>query len=536
MNRISVIIFHTGIFLLCSCANKVAPTGGEKDIDPPVLTDAQPENFSVNFSSRKIVLSFNEYVQLVDQQKQILVSPPTGTPPEMDIHKKSIIISLPDSLHPNTTYNINFGNAISDFTENNVLTGFQYVFSTGPEIDSLAISGHALDALTLKPVKNALILLYPLNTPDSAMGIDPPAYYSRAGENGVFTVKSVHEGSYRIAGIDDQNNNFTADFTDETTGILKELAIAGDSISVTLLMTRQPPSRQFIKTAFREPPGKLITVFARPTENVTWNFLTNEPGTIITNWNESRDSLIFYGFPLISDSTIILWKENNQVIDTTVYNSQKTRLTSKQDSVIKLTAVTNPAAGTSLMAETMPSLTWNVPLKSFDFSMVKAFRDSIEIPVSGSFSDSLHLQTSVEGSWKEGNYLLLIPANAAVDMYGNSNDTIRHSFIVTAENTAGSIAFNFTGLENSAYLLQLVNDKDELKRQRIINSNMSGIFLKIEPGIYRLRVVEDENRNNRWDGGSWQKRVWPELVYYYPDMITVRANWEVEINWKLNVK
>jgi hypothetical protein len=328
------------------------------------------------------------------------------------------------------------------------------------------------------------------------------------------------------------------DFAVEPMGVLNETIIAGDTIPATLLINKQPAPQQFIKAASRIPPGKLVTAFAKPAENITWKFLNKAPESVILQWNGSRDTLTLFGLPYIDDSTLVEWYESNTIIDTVLYRTEKDRKKSviKTDSVIKATAVTIPLNGMELPAESDPTLAWNVPLKTFNFSEVKAFLDSIEIPVNGRFADSLQALTSFSGNWEEGTYKLLIPANSAMDLYGNTNDTIHFSFSVPAENTTGSIALKINDEKHEDYLVQIVNEKDELQRQRKVKAGTENIFMKFAPGIYRLRIVLDQNRNNRWDGGNWMEKQWPEKVIYYPDMITVRANWEVEINWNLEGK
>ena len=157
-------------------------------------------------------------MQLIDIQKQLLISPPIIPPPQVELRKKSVVITLLDTLARNTTYSINFGNAIADFTEGNALMDFQYVFSTGSWLDSGKVSGAIYDALTLKPVKSALAMLYDSEVADSLIGITSPLYYARTGETGLFNIRNIRHGTYRIIGLDDKNSNFTVEFAEESIG------------------------------------------------------------------------------------------------------------------------------------------------------------------------------------------------------------------------------------------------------------------------------------------------------------------------------
>src|SRR5690606_36660242 len=139
------------IALTWQCASIQQPMGGPKDSIPPTIVSENPPNLSRNFSAEKIVIEFDEYIKLSNPLKEISVSPDMSQPISPRVKRKTIEIMIPDSLEPNTTYTINFGKAIGDFNEGNPLPNYSYVFSTGDVIDSLAISGQVVNALTKLP-------------------------------------------------------------------------------------------------------------------------------------------------------------------------------------------------------------------------------------------------------------------------------------------------------------------------------------------------------------------------------------------------
>jgi len=181
------------LFFISSCANKVSPTGGAKDVVPPQLVNAIPENNSVNFNASEITLNFDEYVQLNDASNQILISPIPGKAPVIKAYKKSVVITFDSLLQSNTTYAINFGKAIADVHEGNVNDTIRYVFSTGDNIDSLFIQGTIKDAQTLKPSAKYSLLLYAIVDRSNLDEVikEKPTYFGRTDEIGFFKINNL---------------------------------------------------------------------------------------------------------------------------------------------------------------------------------------------------------------------------------------------------------------------------------------------------------------------------------------------------------
>ncbi|PIX32407.1 MAG: hypothetical protein COZ59_14155, partial [Bacteroidetes bacterium CG_4_8_14_3_um_filter_31_14] len=173
------------IALMYSCASQSAIQGGPKDEKPPTLLNSKPINKSLNFNEKKIALNFDEFLQLKSVQQKFVMSPPIKENPQIINKGKSVIISFKDSLLPNTTYNLNFSDAIADLNEGNSINDFHFCFSTGSVIDSLMISGKVLNAITLKPEKNMFVMLY-TDTLDSTPIKQVPYYIGKTNDNGDF--------------------------------------------------------------------------------------------------------------------------------------------------------------------------------------------------------------------------------------------------------------------------------------------------------------------------------------------------------------
>ena len=214
--KIKYLFFTTAVFLfiyivsiaVSGCAQIGAPTGGPRDSIPPVLVTASPKLFTTNFKGNKITLIFNEYINVLDVQKNVLVSPFPKTSPVIDFKLKTVSIKLIDTLIDNTTYAINFGNAIVDNNENNPFKEFTYVFSTGSTIDSLKLSGKVLMAETGKPDSTLQALLY-RNANDSSVEKRKPDYIAKINANGKFTFTNLSEGIYRIYALKDGDGGKT---------------------------------------------------------------------------------------------------------------------------------------------------------------------------------------------------------------------------------------------------------------------------------------------------------------------------------------
>ena len=184
--------FVVALFLF-GCASMQKPQGGPRDRTPPKLLKATPENMTRNFKAKQIRLDFDEYFNLKNPFQEISISPAPEKLPTYTKSKKSIIVDFKDSLQKNTTYVINFGKAIADVNEGNILTNFTYVFSTGAHIDSLSVSGSVKNSLTQEKDKDVTVMLFPLNR-DTLFGKKKPSIYATTDSSGNFTLNNLHEG------------------------------------------------------------------------------------------------------------------------------------------------------------------------------------------------------------------------------------------------------------------------------------------------------------------------------------------------------
>ncbi len=196
-----LVIFQTGIFS-SGCANIIPPSGGPRDSLPPVLLRAEPADSTLNFRGNRITLTFDEYIDLQDVQNNLLFTPTFETNPLIEAKLRTITIRIRDTLEPNTTYTFNFGNAVRDINEANVLKNFVYTFSTGPALDSLSFSGKVVMAESGN-IDTTLTILLHKNLTDSAVVKDRPRYVTRLDGSGNFTFNNLPPGLYAVYALGD---------------------------------------------------------------------------------------------------------------------------------------------------------------------------------------------------------------------------------------------------------------------------------------------------------------------------------------------
>ena len=193
--------------MVCSCAKMGQPDGGWYDETPPAIVRTSPADQGVNIKAKKINIYFNEYIQVDNPTEKVVISPPQIEQAEIKPSGKKIEVELKDSLKPNTTYTIDFSDAISDNNENNPLGNYTFTFSTGDHIDTMQVAGYVLNAENLEPIKGILVGLYN-NLSDTIFTKEPMLRVSRTDSRGHFVIKGVAPGDYRIYALQDADNNY----------------------------------------------------------------------------------------------------------------------------------------------------------------------------------------------------------------------------------------------------------------------------------------------------------------------------------------
>ena len=281
--------------LLAACASLGTPDGGPYDEEPPVLLNATPVLNATGVTLPKITLEFDENIKLENAFENVVVSPPQIQMPEIKYSGKKVMVELFDSLRPNATYSVDFGSAIVDNNEGNPLENFAYVFSTGDNIDTLAVSGTVLNAENLEPVKGMVVGLHSC-LDDSAFSKLPFERVSRTDSRGRFTIKGIAPGKYRVYALSDANQNYCFDQKSEAIASLSTIiepytmpavrpdTIWRDSITIDTIRfvdyTRFMPDdlvlrafkenyiSQYLVKQTRDPHNRLTFYFAAPNDEL----------------------------------------------------------------------------------------------------------------------------------------------------------------------------------------------------------------------------------------------------------------------------
>jgi hypothetical protein len=213
------------------CANIIPPTGGPRDTIPPVVLNSSPQNFSTRVAGKEIRIEFDEFIELRNINQQFIITPPQRERPEFRVRGRNLFIDLNTDLIANTTYTLNFGNAIVDLNEGNPLANYEFVFSTGDVIDSLSYSGIVLDAYTNQPVEGAVVMLYD-QLQDSIPYLQMPLYAIRTGKDGRFRMNNLRSDTFKVFALKDENNNYLYDRPGEEAIAFLENYISPDTTRV----------------------------------------------------------------------------------------------------------------------------------------------------------------------------------------------------------------------------------------------------------------------------------------------------------------
>lgn len=519
------------MLMAASCANRVAPTGGEKDTAAPKLLEAIPADQTIHFDAKEIRLKFDEYVAVNDLQNQLIVSPLTNKMPVVKTGKKELVISVPDSLQPNTTYTLNFGKSIVDVHESNPLQDFKYVFSTGSYIDSLQLSGEVRDAFTVTGIKGITVLVYRKTdetNDDSLPFRQKPVYFARTNDKGMFRISNMSEGDYYLYAVEDKNGNYFCDRpSEEPFGFLpRALHLPADSVVRLKVSLEYPSALRMVKMS-RVDRRTIQIYFNRPDRDIRIKHLA---GAELTPdqlwWNETKDTVTVFDLAG-GDSLKLLFSEKENVFDTLLVRMMADKGVKEPELINRFRLLSSPQEkgpkSTLLIQSQHPLKTVNAEIQIQEDSS-----KMISVPVT--IKDAAKGVLMVDYPWKEGaNYKLMLSPGKISDVFDARMDTVRFNFHVADEKSTAILSVKLEGLiAGEPYIFQLLNEKLEVMQQMKIQGDTNLTLAFLQATTAKIRVIRDQNRDGHWTPGNYAGKIQPEQVYIYPDKLTLRANWELE--------
>ena len=584
---LSVAIIAT---LLYSCASIGRPDGGAYDETPPRFIRSTPSVGELNVKRKKLTLEFDEFIKLEKASEKVVISPPQVQMPEISAAGKKIHINLLDTLKANTTYTVDFSDAIVDNNEGNPLGNFTYSFSTGEVIDTMEVRGTLLEASNLEPIKGMLVGLHS-NVEDSAFTTTPFDRVARTDSRGRFIIKGVAPGSYRVFALDDTDQNFIFSQKSEKIAFFDSIivprleershwdTIFRDSLTIDTIFehkyTHYLPDRltlraftedftpQYLIKNERLTPEKFSFYFAAKSDSLPvlkgLNFDEREAFIIEKNPRNDtihywvRDSLLFQQDTLRVSLTYQYTDTTNLLVPRTDTLNLVSRAKKKdapepkkkkkkknddeeeEEETVFLDVNTN--APSSMDVYGSVSFTFKEPVVSFDSSAVhlQLKVDTLwqDIPFVFEQDSTNIMRYTLYTDWDFAQELqLTVDSAAIVGLYGLHSDAIKKEFKIKKEDDYSNIFFNIPGITEPAFV-ELLTPQDNVVRQAKVENGMADFYF-LSPAKYGARLVIDRNGNGQWDTGNYEENRQPEEVYYYPQLLEPKANWDLNQDWNIN--
>ena len=577
--------------IVCSCAKMGQPDGGWYDETPPAIVRTSPADQGVNIKAKKINIYFNEYIQVDNPTEKVVISPPQIEQAEIKPSGKKIEVELKDSLKPNTTYTIDFSDAISDNNENNPLGNYTFTFSTGDHIDTMQVAGYVLNAENLEPIKGILVGLYN-NLSDTIFTKEPMLRVSRTDSRGHFVIKGVAPGDYRIYALQDADNNYYFNQKSEQLAFTHDIitptfkpdirqdtlwrdSLHIDSIArvpythflpddiVLRAFTEVQTDRYLIKSERNEPDH--FTLFFSYGDSLLpqirgLNF--NEHDAFITELSEKRDTMLVNQDTLrmelkyMATDTLGVLRLQTDTMDILSKQPYEKRMKQKQDKYEEWKKKQERAKKrdkpyeTEMPAELLepkynvasePNPDQNItiempaPLAKVDTSCVHLYSKYDTLWYRSPFvlrpKEGVNRTYELLGEWRPGiEYSLEIDTMAFTDIYGKTTAPFKQGFKVKTEDSYATLMFDITGMADTTVVVQLLNTSDAMVKETS-TTNGRAEFYYIKPGTYYARMYVDSNKNGKWDTGDYAADRQAETTYYYPEKIECKEKWDLTLTW-----
>ena len=593
-------LFYISILyaLTTSCAQQQQLTGGPRDTFPPkLIKELSTPNFQTNFEIQDIDLVFDEYIELRDVIKQVVVSPPLNYIPKVERIKgfktARFQFNEKEVLKEGVTYAINYGKSIKDLTESNEVENLQFLFSTGDYIDSLKMTGKVVDVLTGDAVPEVLFMLYE-NFADTVVRTEKPYYFGKTDSEGKFMINYMKAGAFKGFALEDQDLNYLFNIPKERIGFTLDSIIITDTTETEVLIqlfqeitTLEKPKMDastygFIKMGFKRAPYDAVLNYDaigqelyKETEGDTIRYWYNLQDSIDWNFYFQRDTLIdtltvkalsrqlqpialsrqraadeeiplnpfkplpiTFNHPLKNvDTALVNFRGitlQATIADSTENIDVDTLAAQPNDKPVKVILTDSTAI---IKDENLEQPAIDSLAETVDSTLTALATEGKRL-VAGYQIDSLIKRTLILSyDWEEGKtYQVAFLPGALIDWYDESNkDTILLTYEVKAKNEFGTINLTATEMDSTkSYWFELRLGANVVKEFLVQDTKIyKASFPALLPGKYELKIIEDLNGNSRWDPGNYDKKLQSEKISTAA-IEELRAGWDVEAEVKVD--
>jgi hypothetical protein len=520
------LVFLYSLFLI-SCASVQSPTGGPRDTIQPVIVKEIPKNLTRNFTGSEIEIEFDEFVKLSNEFTEISVSPAMDIPPVYKSKKEILKISFEEALQKNTTYTINFGKAIADVNESNILKNYSYVFSTGDQIDSLSISGKVINSLTKQKLKDVTVFILPISQ-DSLFGKKKASFFTTTDTSGSFKLSNLREDKYRIYALSEQGGDRIYNGNSEEIGFLNQaINLNKDTSNIELKVFKEVPKLFSVTDRKIENDGRITLIFNKAILNPSLTIL--EPNELnaskTVEFSNTRDTALIWLPELTFDSIKVAVSSKEISLDTVVLRRNK------RDTYTPLVSIIDNIVGTKIRPGSELAIKFSSPIKLFDNKLISILEDSVAIKgyelVKNEKNPKIY---NIKYPWKlKKQYILRLESGAFTDILGTKTKVYARKFDLDSEDNYGSISIKITVPDTSKnYIIQWLSDGDKALRQDRISKNIVLNYTRYPTAKYKIRVIYDENNNGEWDTGNIILKRQPENTWTFEKTISLRPNWDLE--------
>ncbi len=545
----SFILTISFVAIIFACAKQTSPTGGPKDTIPPRLINSQPSHQALNARPRTITLEFNEHIILANPKEQIIITPDIQKKYEITAKRTRVIIQLENPLDSNTTYSINFRDAIQDITEKNPARNLRLAFSTGNYIDSLSISGTVRDLTQNKEIKDATVALYQSDTFNIFK--HKPIYLTKTNDKGQYSIENLKHGIYYVYAFDDKNRNLIVDSKTEMYAFKSDSLYLDQSVDNINLHAIKLDARTLTLTSAR--PNNTYFNIRTSKGLADYEVLSSQNDTLYTTFGEDRTNVRIYNSFPERDSTAIQFLARDSIgnqIDTTLYVKFNQRQVTPESFSVKL----NQTALLGRTARVTANATFSKPIVDTNYDSAIIQLDSAtavaflpdEITIDNK-NRKIEFQKTIPRTHLRTE--ATTPQQVAQSQTAGPQPTItfylgRTTFISIEKDSSAVITqplrplyYEDTGIiitsvntDSPAWIIQLLDKSNNVIRQVVNQKQVT--FNDLPPGEYLLRAIDDADANGIWTPGNFFEKREPEMIFYYSNdknvpLINLKANFEL---------